>query len=299
MGSVMRKRLLTDSILFGPSVFTEAHGRFFEFLGRTNSSHYDRIMDAFYADTHIGGGMHRTFDGSHTFRGSWESIARQTGGVDLSEYLKAHLNELVTPEGVPLMTLDKATYEKVSAEVSEALGDVVTAGQVGDFIRDMNSVNAGEVLCAGIGSLFMFAAIRTHDPRAISRVVGANLCLGIGTGNPLQLMVALGGLTYGVWTGKIQAWELLKGSAPAMAGLLGYALAEHALDLANAESVLLGLVAGVGASALLAHLDRRRCEEVMDELGDDPRYVAVMTPGLLRQELRLLQHRRPSLSLGI
>jgi hypothetical protein len=163
----------------------------------------------------------------------------------------------------------------------------------------MNSVNAGEALCAGIGSLFVFAAMCSGNCRAISRVVGANLCIGIGTGNPMQIVVGLGGLAYGLFKGEIASWELLKGSAPAIAGLIGYGLGEHILDLAAGESLLLALAAGVASSALVAHLDARKQAKVLEELGDEPRYVAVMTPGLLRQELRLLQHRRPSLSLGI
>jgi hypothetical protein len=295
----MNKRLLTDGAFFAPSVTTEANGKLFQFLERSNPTEYDRIMDAVYRETGIGGGTHRTFDGTHTLRGSWEAIEGQVGDVGLFEYIKAHANELVTPEGVPLFTLDKAWYEEFSTEVVETLGDVVTSGQVRSFLRDINSVNAGELLCAGIGSLFLFAAIRSGDHRAVSRVVGANLGFGLGTGNPVQVALGLGGLAYGVWAGQIRAWEVLKGSGPAIAGVLGYGLGKNVMELSGPESVLLGLVAGLTASALLAHLDRRKREEVIGELGDESRYVAVLTPGLLRQELRLLEHRQPSLSLGI
>jgi hypothetical protein len=295
----MKKRLLADGGLFGPSVVTEANGKLFQFLERSSPTEYDRIMDAVYRETHIGGGMHRSFDGSHSPVGSWNKIEEATGSVDLWEYVKAHANELVTPEGVPIMTLDKTSYEWFSEEVSDLLGDVVTPGQVGEFVRDTNSLSAGELLSSAIGSIFLFAAIRSNDHRAISRVVGANLCVAIGTGNPLQTAIALAGLAYGASRGKIEAWDLLKGSAPAIAGLLGYSLARHTLDVAKCESVLLGLVAGLAASALMAHLEARTQAQVIEELGDDPRYLALMTRGLLRQELRLLEHRRPTLALGV
>lgn len=76
---------------------------------------FDKAMDSNYNLTHIGGGNHRLFDGSHTIVGAWKST--QTLEIPLVERIegttKALVNDFVTDKGLPLITLDKQTYNDI------------------------------------------------------------------------------------------------------------------------------------------------------------------------------------------
>ena len=85
MGQLKEKRHfqgLRDQSLFASSVILESHPKLFQALEGYSPSHYDKIMDQCYRETHIGGGAHRHFDGSHTLKGSYEAIKKATGSVD-------------------------------------------------------------------------------------------------------------------------------------------------------------------------------------------------------------------------
>jgi len=293
------KNTIKEQTLFTTGIITEAHSKLFKFLERHNPSEYDKIMDKVYNETNIGGGTHRHFDGSHTFAGSYEEIKEATGDVEMIEYFKSHFNELVTPEGIPLFTLDKEEYYNFSEEISEIIGDTISGGQIRTFIRDINSFNAGELTCAGLGSLFLFLAIRSGNPKAISRVVAANLCIGVATANPLQIFIGLSSLAHGVYNKKIKAWELLKGATPIIAGALGYQIAEHTLDLAKNESIIFAMLSGIATSVIIEKLDADKKKIILEELGENKNYLAIMTPGILRNQLEIISRKIPKLSIGI
>ena len=54
-------------------------------------------MDKVYNETHIGGGFHRTFDGSHTLKGSYDAIKAEKGEVGISEFFEAHFRGVGHP----------------------------------------------------------------------------------------------------------------------------------------------------------------------------------------------------------
>jgi len=290
---------IKDQFLFSVDVVTESFKGMFKELEHHTPTTYDKIMDAVYRETHIGGGMHRMFDGNHTFSGSYEAIKSMTGQVDAFDFIKAHVNEVVTPEGIPLFNLDQVSFNHLSSEVSETLGGHVAPGQIRALARDMNSFNMGEVLSAGVGFAFMAYALNSGDPRATSRTVAVNLCLGIYTANPLQIFTGLAGLAAGVYKGKIQAWELLKGATPVLAGTAAYAIGENILDLSKGESLFVSIAISIGTAAYISCLDARNRKRVQEELGDSPFYPPVMTPHLLSKELEILQRRSSSLSVPV
>ena len=82
---------LKDSSLFASSIILDSHAKLFQALEKHSPTQYDKIMDQFYRETHIGGGTHRQFDGSHTFKGSYDKIKEATGSVDSIQYLKITL----------------------------------------------------------------------------------------------------------------------------------------------------------------------------------------------------------------
>lgn len=288
-----------DQGLFASSVFLETHRNLFRILEKSNPSQYDQIMDQDYNTTHIGGGTHRHFDGSHTFVGSYNKIKETTGSVNPIEYLKSHFNELVTPEGIPLFTLDKQQHEIISHQISEGLGGIITPGQIREFIRDFNSFNAGELCTATLGGVFMFLACRSGDSKAISRVTAINLCLGFATASPLQVIVGLSGLVHGLYRGKIKSYELLRGATPATLGLTAYPIAKQLFGLSKAGSVIFSIGSSIGTEMLLQHFEAKKKEKILKELGDDnPHYVATLTSFILQKEFMKLSLKNSSFSLA-
>ena len=256
-------------------------------------------MDAAYNKTHIGGGFHRSFDGSHTFKGSYDAIKDRVGEVDPVQYVQAHFRELVTPEGIPLFTLDKARYDSISNEISETLGGGVTPGMVRGYLRDINSFNAGDLCAAGLGTVFLVAAFRSGDPKAVSRVVAGNLCLGIATANPVQLILGVGGLACGLCQGKIRSYELLRGAAPVIMGVVGYHTASKIFDFGKGGSLVFSVGASIATHMFWEHLDKKRRRAIENELGKkNPHYIAAMTPNIVEGELLKLSRRFSPTGLG-
>lgn len=295
-----RFRGLKDSSLFGSTIAFETHSKLFQMFERKTPTQYDKIMDQTYRETYIGGGTHRHFDGSHTLLGSYHKIRETKGSVDIVEYFKAHFNEFVTPEGIPLFTLNHSRHELIGNQISETLGGIVTPGQIRKYIRDMNSVNAGEAASFVIGSIFMFMACHSGNPKAISRVTAINLCLGLATGNPCQLVVGLYGLRYGLYHRKIKSYELLRGAAPTIAGTVGYQVFNKIFNISKNGSIVLSIGTAIGTEMLLSHLEEKKKEKVLRELGkDNSHYIAVFTPHILREELIKLSRKSQNLSLGL
>jgi hypothetical protein len=280
---------LPEKTIFSMGAVTETYNGLFQFLERHSPIEYDRIMDRVYAETHIGGGQHRAFDGSHTFAGSYQTIAEATGDVDASEYFKAHLNELVTPEGIPLLTLDHTLLRWTTDVVSDVLGGRFSPGQLRSFAVDVNSVNAGELLSATVGVGFILFALRSSDSRAFSRVVSLNLCIGLATANPLQIFAGLVGLGHGVDTGRIGAWGLIEGALPALAGLAAFELASEVFG--SGGSLIAAILTSTGAATILGRFAPSVQEGVAQELGDNDNYVAVQSRPILERAVELAGRR--------
>ena len=301
MGKLKNKRFqgLKDQSLFAGSLVFESHPKLFQALEGHSPTEYDKIMDQVYRETHIGGGAHRHFDDSHTLPGSHNKIKEATGSVDPIEYLKSHFKEFVTPEGIPLFNLDKNHHTEISNEISESLGGVVSPGQLRQYIRDMNSFNVGETAVAGMGAVFLFLAIRSKNPTAVSRVTAVNICLGVATANPLQLFVGVAGLAHGLYHGKIRSYELLRGSAPVILGMIAHQTAIKVFNISKNGSIVFSIGTVIASEAILSHLERKRKEKILEELGkDNPHYIAALTPDILSREFMRLSRRDPKLALG-
>ena len=288
-----------DQSLFVSSLFLDQHSQLFKTLESSNPSQYDQIMDAVYSKTHIGGNTHRHFDGSHTLLGSYNKIKEATSSVDIVEYCKSHFNELITPEGIPLCTLNEQQYKLFSHQVSEKLGGIITPGQIREYLRDFNSLNIGELFSASLGGIFLFLACHSGNRKAISRVTALNLCLAGATANPLQFLLGLGGLVYGLHHGKIKSYELLRGAAPAISGLLSYQTVRKLFGISKNGSIILSIGASIGTEILFHHLETKKKKEVLKELGDhNPSYIVAMTPLILKNEFMKLSLHQTCLSLG-
>ncbi len=61
----------------------------------------------------------RSFDGNCTFADSYDAIKEATDSVDVVELAKAHFNEFVTPQAIPLFTLDHESFFNLFKGVAE------------------------------------------------------------------------------------------------------------------------------------------------------------------------------------
>ena len=287
-----------DHGLFASTLFLEKNNKLFKILENTSPHEYSKIMDQTYNQTRIGGGFHRSFDGSHTLQGSYGAIKDHVGSVDLTQYIKAHARELVTPEGIPILTLDKGQHEALSNDISEVLGGWITPGEIRAYHRDINSINMGDLCAAGLGAAFVVGAIYSGDPKAISRVTAANLCLGLASANPAMLLIGLGSLAHGVYKGKIISWEMLKGAAPVIGGLIGYQSASTLFSFGKAGNIVFAIGSSIATGMLIEHLEEKKREQVKEELGDNPQYVASITPNILKEEMCKLSRKFNPLRMG-
>lgn len=290
---------IKNSTLFATGTYFEENSNFFRLLERKNPTEYDKIMDAVYKETHIGGGTHRHFDGSHTLHGSWDKISETTGDVELTDFIKSHFNELVTPEGIPLLNLDHQYHGQFGHEISEALGGIVTPGFIKSYLRDMNSFNLGELAAGSLGAGFLGWSILNGDSKAISRVTACNLTLGLVTGNPTQVLVGLAGLGHGVYTGKIKSFDLLKGALPILSGIGALKLGNDVLEVGGEYSMLMAVASSIGASLLINKVTDKQVKRAKEELGDRKDYLLVMSPNSLRSELQMLEHKKNSVGIAI
>ncbi len=291
----MKKRILEQGI-FGVSFFNEAQKGLFQFLEDKSASTYDKIMDAIYNETHIGGGLHRHFDGSHTLAGSYQKIKDSVGDVDFGDFIKAHLDELVTPNGIPLFDLNQGRFNQLTNEIADNLGGAVTSSQLRGYLCDLNSINAGELASASLGCIFLFAAFKSGDSKAIARTSAINLCIGFATANPIQVLTGLAGVSVGIYQGKIEAWDLLTGAAPVVAGLSATQVAAY-LGATKTIGAGVGFIGAISTAILMQHLDRKKQDRLKNELGDNQRYISVMTPSLVQQQIEIVS--RNSFNLGI
>ena len=86
------------------------------------STVYDRSMDYTRQLSGEFGGDHRLFDGGHGILGAWEAVKSalpdDTKSQEVIGYLSAYWKDLVTPMGMPIMTLDRNNFEHVEKYAS-------------------------------------------------------------------------------------------------------------------------------------------------------------------------------------
>ena len=104
---------------------------------------YDRAMDATYNATHIGGGLHRMFDGSHTIPGAFQAVRDASPDDNIFQeaagLLQALARDATTPMGLPLLNWDQDTFYGLA-------GTLENLGISRDWLRDMVSYDAVELV---------------------------------------------------------------------------------------------------------------------------------------------------------
>ena len=212
---------------------------------------YDKAMDAVYNATHIGGGHHRLFDGNHTiygaFKASHEASAEDSILQEIFGTMLGFLRDVTTPEGLPLGTWNKETFDSVAGWLQSHFHIPKS------WFSDLLTYDAAELIGGAIGVIALALAWNSADTETFAKLVGS---MGISvaiTANPLLLIVTVVALAKAYnkarEAGEYTAFAdgLFKGVFTAGATLCAVALVGAAGGPAGV-ALLVGLVAGVLAS---------------------------------------------------
>lgn len=182
---------------------------------------YDRAMDAEYIRTHIGGGLHRLFDGGHDLLGAWraarDAVPDDTRIEEIQGYLIGLWHDVVTPMGLPVVTWDIETYRAFSATLQHALH--VSPG----WVSDMASYTATELggSIAGVASLLL--NLQRNDVARYAELCASLSISGAAGGNPVLVAIAIVAALKGAHeahkTGEWSKWGVAVGKGAATTGV--------------------------------------------------------------------------------
>ncbi|MCI5047676.1 MAG: hypothetical protein MRY59_09245 [Aquisalinus sp.] len=175
-------------VLSNPEIEAKAND-FLDKLTDQATTIYGQSMDALYNETHIGGGMHRLFDGGHDFFGAWGAVTSAVSDDSLWTEMSAYVAELwkdvVTPAGLPVVTWDQATYEKFSNLFEQIPG--VTS----DVVEDIVTYTGAEFSIGIIGFAALLATVRNQDASRYYQICGALGISAMVSANPLLVAIVI------------------------------------------------------------------------------------------------------------
>lgn len=148
-----------------------------------------RAMDAEYLRTRIGGGWHRLFDGGHDLWGAFKATRSATPDDTLLQQLGTYATEvwkdLATPNGLPVFTWKKESFDAFSGALQQHLH--VSAG----WVTDMATFTATELGGAVAAIAAMLMNLRSSDPDRYAEMCGSLGVAAMVAANPLLVAVWL------------------------------------------------------------------------------------------------------------
>lgn len=195
------------------------------------STVYSKAMDAAHiAQTAPGGSWHRLFDGGHDLSGAWSAIRGALPNDTITQELTAYVTELwkdvVTPNGLPLVTWDKTAFDSFSAYLESLLG--VDSAWVKDAVSFTATETAGVAIA--IGALLL--NLQRTDPTRFARLTGSLAVSSAVAANPLLMAVCL--------VAMLRTASTCTNGAKTMANLK---------SIANGATVTGGLIGGLSLAA--------------------------------------------------
>ncbi len=176
--------------------------RWLERITASAATDFDKAMDNRYLKTHIGGGSHRMFDGGHTLGGAWGNIAKMCGvakcstGEQVNGYLNAIWKDLVTPKGLPFVTMEKQTYDSMANWMSKTIPGVNK-----QWVYNAFSYDGLEILSAGISAVAVVYYLDKGQVDELSELLGSMGIVSIVSANPILAMVVISSVAYALATG--------------------------------------------------------------------------------------------------
>ena len=149
---------------------------------------YDRAMDATYNATHIGGHLHRMFDGSHTIPGAFEAVRNASPDDNIFQeaagLLQALARDATTPMGLPLVNWDQDTFNRLA----DTLGGL---GISRDWLVDLVNYDAVELVGSSIVVVAIALNWNNEDIEEFTTIVGGMGLSAAANANPLLLIVTI------------------------------------------------------------------------------------------------------------
>ena len=176
--------------------------RWLERITASAATDFDKAMDSRYLKNYIGGGNHRMFDGGHTLGGAWGNIAKMCGvakcstGEQVNGYLNAIWKDLVTPKGLPFVTMEKQTYDSMANWMTKTIPGVNK-----QWAYDAFSYDALEILSAGISAAAVVYYLDKGQVDKLSELLGSMGIVSIVSANPILAMVVISSVAYALATG--------------------------------------------------------------------------------------------------
>ena len=153
---------------------------------------YDKAMDATFLTTHVGGNLHRLFDGGHSLLGAIkeghnaspdDSIIQEAVGT-----VSAIFHDFVTVRGIPFFTWDKDTFDSV-AGMLESNFHIPKS-----WFNELNAITATELLTTSIGALALILNWNNEDREAFAKTIASTAIVSVLSANPILFVVTLAAL---------------------------------------------------------------------------------------------------------
>jgi hypothetical protein len=230
--------------------------KWMEKVTESSASLYDKALDAEYLRTHLGGGNHRLFDGGHDLASAWSRV-RDASEVDsfgreVVGYTQALWKDVTTAKGLPFATWDQESY-------GEFANTLVKFGVSKEWVYDLVSFDAFEVLSAGLGCAGLLFALERNDLEKLSELLGAMGITSILSANPLTGLAAIAVTAYAYRKKRDEgATNVVDGARVAKGAMVA--------GLTSATFALLGLpvLIELAIAATLVHLAKKHAGTVMD-----------------------------------
>ena len=218
------------------------------------SNVYDKAMDAARIESGQMGGDHRAFDGGHTLSAAWdrvkEAVPDDTFKDELYGYIRAIKNDVITPEGLPIRTLNKDDFDRFVQET----------GVPEQWARDMASFTGTEVLGATIATVSVALNWDKKDSSKFAELVGGTATSALAGANPLLcvMSVCAGAIAYQTREDKSGlVKDTIIGAAPTAA----FIATSGVIAGPAAVGLLAGTVTAVSISKILHKEDTQEAEE--------------------------------------
>ena len=160
-----------------------------EALHASGNLPYDKAMDAVFNEvSKVGGNWHRLFDGGHSLAGAWEAVTGAFPDDTFTEELRGYVlglwNDLITPRGLPIFTIDYAAFQ-------EAVAVLQRLGISSEALKDMLTLNGTELVGGVAGVAIVLLSVRRRNHEAYFEIAGYLGLTAIVAANPFALAVAL------------------------------------------------------------------------------------------------------------
>ena len=214
------------------------------------ATRYDKVLDQVYNALGEHGTDHRLFDGSHDLVGAWKTVAKafpDEGWLQRAEgYVSAIWKDMATPNGIPVVTWDKHTFDAVARFLNETLGISRT------WVKDMATFTATEFVGAVLGAVALVLSWNKAEIRRFSEIVGSLGLSALVGANPLMVMVTIVGLAKCFHEARHGAGfkRILNGGGRGMVGTTALLGASRLMPASAWVTLMLGVASYIVATKL-------------------------------------------------